>query len=44
VTPNAAFCNPASDPFRRVWFRTHVEREDVVTAEAAVRRETIPRA
>jgi hypothetical protein len=41
VTPNAAFCNPASYPFRRGRFRADLEREDVVNAEAAVRRDTI---
>lgn len=40
VTPDAAFYDAASYPFRRVRFRTDLEREDVVTAEASLRRET----
>jgi len=39
VTPNAAFYDPASYPFRRVRFRHDLEREDVVSAQADLKRE-----
>ena len=39
VTPSANFYSAASYPFRRVRFRTDLEREDVVTAEANLLRE-----
>jgi TonB-dependent receptor len=39
VTPSENFYNPASYPFRRVRFRTDLEREDVVTAHLNWRRE-----
>jgi TonB-dependent receptor len=38
VTPNAAYYNPASYPFRRVRFRTDLEREEIFTAQADLRR------
>jgi len=40
ITPNAAFYDPASYPFRRVRFRGDLEREDVITAEANLQRQT----
>jgi TonB-dependent receptor len=39
VTPSENFYNPASYPFRRVRFRTDLEREDVITAELNWRRD-----
>lgn len=39
ITPNAAFYNPASYPFRRVRFRSDLEREDVLSAQIDVKRE-----
>ena len=39
VTPSESFYNPASYPFRRVRFRTDLEREDVFTAELNWRHE-----
>jgi TonB-dependent receptor len=39
VTPNAAFYAASAYPFRRVRFRTDLEREDVVTGEANLRRD-----
>ncbi|MBL9206894.1 MAG: carboxypeptidase regulatory-like domain-containing protein, partial [Opitutaceae bacterium] len=39
VTPNAAFYDPASYPFRRVRFRTDQEQEDVTSAQVDVRRD-----
>jgi TonB-dependent receptor len=39
VTPTDNFYNPASYPFRRVRFRTDLEREDVVTAQLNWRHE-----
>ncbi|MBM3854668.1 MAG: hypothetical protein FJ399_16205, partial [Verrucomicrobia bacterium] len=39
VTPNAAFYDPASYPFRRVRFRHDLEREDVLSAQADLKRE-----
>ena len=40
ITPVPAFYDPASYPFRRVRFRSDLEREDVVTAEANLQRPT----
>lgn len=40
ITPNAAFYNPASYPFRRVRFRSDLEQEDVASAQVDLRRET----
>jgi TonB-dependent receptor len=40
ITPVPAYYDPASYPFRRVRFRTDLEREDVVTAEANLQRPT----
>ncbi len=40
ITPNAAFYNPASYPFRRVRFRSDLEREKVFSAQADLRRDT----
>jgi TonB-dependent receptor len=37
VTPNAAFYDAASYPFRRVRFRSDLEREDVFSAEVNLR-------
>lgn len=39
ITPNAAFYDATAYPFRRVRFRTDLEREDVLTAEASLRRD-----
>lgn len=39
VTPHADFYEASAYPFRRVRFRTDLEREDVVTAEANLRRD-----
>lgn len=39
VTPSANFYDAASFPFRRVRFRTDLEREDVLTAEVNLRRD-----
>ncbi|MBL9192649.1 MAG: TonB-dependent receptor [Opitutaceae bacterium] len=39
VTPNAAFYNPASYPFRRVRFRSDLERERVLSFQTDLRRE-----
>jgi TonB-dependent receptor len=39
VTPSANFYDPAAYPFRRVRFRTDLEREDVLTGEATLRRD-----
>ncbi len=39
VTPSANFYDPAAYPFRRVRFRNDLEREDVVTGEASLRRD-----
>jgi TonB-dependent receptor len=39
VTPSANFYDPAAYPFRRVRFRTDIEREDVVTGEASLRKD-----
>ncbi len=38
VTPSAAFYAPANFPFRRVRFRTDLEREEIWTAQADLRR------
>ena len=38
VTPSANFYDASSYPFRRVRFRTDLEREDVITGEASMRR------
>lgn len=40
VAPSDNFYDPAAYPFRRVRFRTDLEREDVLTAEASLRRDT----
>jgi len=39
ITPSANFYDPAAYPFRRVRFRSDLEREDVITAEASLRRD-----
>jgi TonB-dependent receptor len=39
VTPSSNFYTGAAYPFRRVRFRTDLEREDVVTGEANIRRD-----
>ncbi|MBA4137347.1 MAG: hypothetical protein C0518_08545 [Opitutus sp.] len=39
ITPNAAFYDPASYPFRRVRYRTDDEQEDVTTLQADLRRD-----
>lgn len=39
ITPNAAFYDPASYPFRRARFRTDDEREDIYSLQADLRRE-----
>jgi TonB-dependent receptor len=39
VTPSANFYDPSAYPFRRVRFRTDLEREDVVTGEVSLRRD-----
>lgn len=39
ITPNAAFYSPASYPFRRVRFRSDLEREKVFSAQADLRRD-----
>lgn len=39
ITPNVAFYDPASYPFRRVRFRTDEEQEDVASLQADLRRE-----
>lgn len=38
ITPNAAYFNPASYPFRRVRFRTDLEREEIFSGQADLRR------
>ena len=38
ITPNADYYTGAAYPFRRVRFRTDLEREDVLTAEGSLRR------
>ena len=38
ITPNAAFYAPASYPFRRVRFRHDLEQEDVISAQADLKR------
>ena len=38
ITPNAAFYNPASYPFRRVRSREDLEREEIFTAQVDLRR------
>jgi TonB-dependent receptor len=39
-TPTQNFYDAAAYPFRRVRFRTDIEREDVITAEANLQRQT----
>jgi len=39
ITPNAAYVNPASFPFRRARFRTDMEDEEVFSLQADVRRD-----
>ncbi len=39
ISPNAAFYDPASYPFRRARFRTDDESEDIVSLQADLRRE-----
>ncbi|MPY90697.1 MAG: TonB-dependent receptor [Luteitalea sp.] len=39
VTPHPDFYTASAYPFRRVRFRTDLEREDVITAETSLRRE-----
>lgn len=39
ISPSAAFYNPASYPFRRVRFRSDLEREKVYSAQADLRRD-----
>jgi TonB-dependent receptor len=39
ITPSENFYGGAAYPFRRVRFRTDLEREDVLTAEAGLRRD-----
>ncbi|MBL9209907.1 MAG: TonB-dependent receptor [Opitutaceae bacterium] len=39
ITPNAAYFNPASFPFRRARFRTDIEDEEVFSLQADVRRD-----
>jgi len=39
ITPNAAYFDPASYPFRRVRFRTDDEREEIYTLQADLRRD-----
>ncbi len=41
ITPNAAFYDPASYPFRRVRFRTDDEREEIYTLQADLRHDTM---
>ncbi|MDP3073531.1 MAG: TonB-dependent receptor [Opitutaceae bacterium] len=38
ITPNAAFYNPANYPFRRVRFRTDLEREEIFSGQVDLRR------
>lgn len=39
ITPHQGYYTAAAYPFRRVRFRTDLEREDVVTAESSLRRD-----
>ncbi len=39
ITPNAAFYDPASYPFRRVRFRKDDEKEDIYSAQVDLRRD-----
>ncbi|MSU25338.1 MAG: TonB-dependent receptor [Opitutus sp.] len=39
VTPNAAYFNAASYPFRRVRFRTDLEREEIYSGQVDLRRD-----
>lgn len=39
ITPNAAYYDPTTYPFRRVRFRTDQEQEDVTSAQVDVRRD-----